>query len=148
LRSCVIVLRDRRSAGRVTESARNYCMRADIYQKLHEFNLHIEQGVAALLGLSQVKKVKSYLLRRYAENFEEIKTAASGYLTSLISDQEEDEAGRLFAKRRHEEMAEDPMRRLAGRRAGQETAGEVAKGRECGQGVEAQVRAAQRFSRG
>jgi hypothetical protein len=109
LRSCVIVLRDRRIASRVTESARNYCMRADIYQKLHEFNLHIEQGVAALLGLSQVKKVKSYLLRRYAENFEEIKTAASGYLTSLISDQEEDEAGRLFAKRRHEEMAEDPM---------------------------------------
>src|SRR5262249_11815533 len=84
-------------------------MRADIYQKLHEFNLHIEQGTAALLELSGVKRVSGRELRRFAENFEEIKTAASNYLTSRISEQEGDEAGRLFAKRRHEEMAEDPM---------------------------------------
>ena len=84
-------------------------MRADIYQKLHKFNLHIEQGTAALLGLSGVKRVSRRELRRFAENFEELKTGASGYLTSRISEQEGNEAGRLFAKRRHEEMAEDPM---------------------------------------
>jgi hypothetical protein len=48
-------------------------------------------------------------IQRYAEYFEEIRTSVSGYLTSIVSDQEGREAGRLFAKRRRQEMAEDPM---------------------------------------
>ena len=83
-------------------------MRADIYQKLHEFNLHIDQGLAALREI-RVKTVSAGEIQRYAEYFEEIRTSVSGYLTSIVSDQEGREAGRLFAKRRRQEMAEDPM---------------------------------------
>jgi hypothetical protein len=84
-------------------------VRADIYQKLYEFNLHIDQGEAALRDLAQVKKASAGELLRYAEYLEENRTAASGYLTSIVSDQEEREAGRLFSRRRRREMAEDPM---------------------------------------
>jgi hypothetical protein len=83
-------------------------MRADIYQKLHEFNLHIDQGVAALREI-RVKTVSAGEIQLYAEYFEEIRTSVSGYLTSIVSDQEACEAGRLFAKRRRQEMADDPM---------------------------------------
>ena len=83
-------------------------MRADIYQKLHEFNLYIDQGVEALLEI-RVKKVSAGEIQRYADYFEEIRTSVSGYLTSIVSDQEEREAGRLFGRRRRREMAEDPM---------------------------------------
>ena len=84
-------------------------MRADVYQKLHEFNLHIDQGVATLRSMSQIKKVRAEEIHRYAEYFEEIRTASSGYLTSILSDHEEWESARLFGKRRRQEMAEDPM---------------------------------------
>jgi hypothetical protein len=84
-------------------------MRADVYQKLYEFNLHIDRGVAALREMAQVKKASAGEVLRYAEYLEENRTAASGYLTSIVSDQEEREAGRLFSKRRRREMAEDPM---------------------------------------
>lgn len=84
-------------------------MRADIYQKLHEFNLHIDQGVAALLEMAGAKKASAGEVQRYADYFEEIRSSVSGYLTSIVSDQEEREAGRLFGKRRRREMAEDPM---------------------------------------
>ena len=83
-------------------------MGADIYQKLHEFNLHIDQGIAALREI-RVKKVSAVDIQRYAEYFEEIRTSVSGYLTSIVSDQEGREAGRLFAKRRRQEMDDDPM---------------------------------------
>lgn len=83
-------------------------MRADVYQKLHEFNLHIDQGVAALLEI-RVKTVSAGEIQRYADYFEEIRTSVSGYLTSIVSDQEGREAGRLFGKRHRREMAEDPM---------------------------------------
>jgi hypothetical protein len=83
-------------------------MRAEFYQKLHEFNLHIEQGVAALREI-RVKNLSAGEIQRYAEYFEEIRTSVSGYLTSIVSDQEGREAGRLFAERRRQEMAEDPM---------------------------------------
>src|SRR3954466_5105845 len=45
--------------------ARKYCpsighsMRAHIYQKLHEFNLHIEQGVTTLREMTKMKKVRA-----------------------------------------------------------------------------------------
>ena len=84
-------------------------MRADIYQKLHEFNLHIDQGMAALREMAAVKEVRAGTVLRYAEYFEEIRTSASGYLASVMADQEHREAGRLFGKRRRREMAEDPM---------------------------------------
>jgi hypothetical protein len=81
----------------------------DAYQKLHEFNLHIEQGIATLCGLGELKNISRKEVRRIAEYFEEIRTSASGYLTSIFSGQEEREAGRLFGQRRRREMAEDPM---------------------------------------
>jgi hypothetical protein len=81
----------------------------DAYQKLHEFNLHIEQGIATLCGLGELKKISRKEIRRIAEYFEEIRTSASGYLTSIFSGQEEGEAGRLFGQRRRREMAEDPL---------------------------------------
>jgi hypothetical protein len=84
-------------------------MRADVYQKLHEFNLHIDQGVAALRGMSRIKKVSAAEIERYAEYFEELRTSSSGFLTSIFSDDEERASGRLFGKRRRREMAEDPM---------------------------------------
>ncbi len=84
-------------------------MRADIYQKLHEFNLHIDQGMAALREMAAVKEVRAGTVLRYAEYFEEIRTSASGYLASIMADQEHREAGRLFGKRRRREMADDPM---------------------------------------
>jgi hypothetical protein len=84
-------------------------MRADVYQKLHEFNLHIDQGVAALRGMAQIKNVSATEIERYAEYFEELRTSSSGYLASIVSDHEGREAGRLFGKRRRQEMAEDPM---------------------------------------
>ena len=83
-------------------------MGADIYRKLHEFNLHIDPGVAALREV-RLKTVSAGELQRYAEHFEEIRASVSGYLTSIVSDQEGREAGRLFGKRRRREMAEDPM---------------------------------------
>jgi hypothetical protein len=81
----------------------------DAYQKLHEFNLHIEQGIATLCGLGELKNISRKEIRRIAEYFEEIRTSASGYLTSIFSGQEEGEAGRLFGQRRRREMAEDPL---------------------------------------
>ena len=84
-------------------------MRVDVYQKLHEFNLHIDQGVAALRSMSQIKNVSATEIERYAEYFEELRTSSSGYLTSIFSDDEGRASGRLFGKRRRQEMAEDPM---------------------------------------
>ena len=84
-------------------------MRADVYQKLHEFNLHIDQGVAALRSMSQVKKVSATEIEHMAEYFEELRSSCSGWLTSLVSDQEDAESARLFGRRRRQEMAEDPM---------------------------------------
>jgi len=84
-------------------------MRADVYQKFHEFNQHIEQGVAVLREMAEVKKVGAEEVRRYADYFEEIRASASSYLGSIFSDEEEREAGRLFGRRRRREMAEDPM---------------------------------------
>jgi len=43
------------------------------------------------------------------ECFEELRADGSGYLTSVISRLEQRESGRLFARRRRREMAEDPM---------------------------------------
>jgi hypothetical protein len=100
----------------------------DAYQKLHEFNLHIEQGIATLCGLRELKNVSRKEVRRIAEYFEEIRTFASGYLTSIFSGQEEGEAGRLFGQRRRREMGGGPHARwLAGRRAGKEAAQEAAQ---------------------
>jgi hypothetical protein len=84
-------------------------MRADVYQKLHEFNLHIDQGMATLRSMAEMEKVSAGEIRRMADYFEEIRTSASGYLTSVISDRELRESGRLFSKRWRREMAEDPM---------------------------------------
>ena len=84
-------------------------MRADMYQKLHEFKLHIDEGVTALREMASAKKVSAGEIRRYADYFEEIRSSVSGYLTSIVSNQEEREAGRLFGKRRRREMAEDPL---------------------------------------
>lgn len=84
-------------------------MHPDAYQKLHEFNLHIQQGVEALRGMGALREISRKEVRRIEEYFEEIRTSASGYLTSIFSGQEEREAGRLFGKRRRREMAEDPM---------------------------------------
>ncbi len=84
-------------------------MRADAYQKLHEFNLHIDQGMATLRSMAEMEKVSAGEIRRMADYFEEIRTSTSGYLASVFSDQELREAGRLFGKRRRREMAEDPM---------------------------------------
>src|SRR5689334_11081513 len=84
-------------------------MHADVYQKLHEFNLHIIEGVASLRSLSQVYKLDAEEVRRYAEYFEELRSSVSGYVTNLVSDQEERVSGRLFGKRRRQEMADDPM---------------------------------------
>lgn len=84
-------------------------MRADVYQKLHEFNLHIDQGVATLRGMAQIKNVRATEIERLADYFEELRTASSGYLTSIVSDEEDRASGRLFGRRRRQEMAEDPM---------------------------------------
>jgi len=84
-------------------------MRAYIYRKLYEFNLHIEQGVMLLRDMAKVKKARAEEVRRYAGYFEEIRTTACGYLGSIFFDQEEREAGRFFARRRRREMAEDPL---------------------------------------
>jgi hypothetical protein len=84
-------------------------MRADVYQKLHEFNLHIDQGVATLRGMAQIKNVTATEIEHMAEYFEELRSSCSGWLTSLVSDQEDVESARLFGKRRRQEMAEDPM---------------------------------------
>jgi hypothetical protein len=81
----------------------------DAYQKLHEFNLHIQQGVDALRGMGALKEISRKEVERIAKYFEEIRTSASGYLTSIFSGQEEREAGRLFGRRRRREMAKDPM---------------------------------------
>jgi hypothetical protein len=84
-------------------------MRAEVYQKLHEFNLHIDQGVATLRGMAQIKKVSAREIEHMAEYFEELRSSCSGWLTSLVSDQEDAESARLFGRRRRQEMAEDPM---------------------------------------
>jgi hypothetical protein len=84
-------------------------MHADVYQKLHEFNLHITEGVTTLRSLLQIYKLDAEEVRRYAEYFEELRSSVSGYVTNLVSDQEERVSGRLFGKRRRQEMAEDPM---------------------------------------
>jgi len=84
-------------------------MRADVYQKLHEFNLHIDQGMATLRGMGQIKKVSDREIEHMAEYFEELRSSCSGWLTSIVSGQEELEAGRLFGRRRRQEMAEDPL---------------------------------------
>jgi hypothetical protein len=94
------VLRDR---------VRRQVVHPDAYQKLHEFNLHIQQGVEALRGIGALREISRKEVRRIEEYFEEIRTSASGYLTSIFSGQEECEAGRLFGKRRRREMAEDPL---------------------------------------
>jgi hypothetical protein len=82
---------------------------AAVYQKLHEFNLHIEQGVAALREMAQLKALSAAEIRRMADYFEEIRSSTNGYLASVFSDQELRESGRLFSKRHRREMAEDPM---------------------------------------
>jgi hypothetical protein len=84
-------------------------MRADVYQKLHEFNLHIDQGVATLRSMSQIKNVTAKEIQRLADYFEELRTASSGYLTSVVSDEEDRASGRLFGRRHRQEMAGDPM---------------------------------------
>lgn len=82
--------------------------RAEIYQKLFEFNLYIQQGIAALLSLERAKEVSAQEVRRTAECFEEFRADASGYLAGVISEREDREAGRLFVRRRRRDMAEDP----------------------------------------
>jgi hypothetical protein len=84
-------------------------MRADVYQKLHEFNLHIDQGMATLRGMAQIKKVSAREIEHMAEYFEELRSSCSGWLTSIVSDEEDRASGRLFGKRRRQEMAEDPL---------------------------------------
>jgi hypothetical protein len=84
-------------------------MHAEVYQKLHEFNLHINEGVTTLRSLLQIYKLDAEEVRRYAEYFEELRSSVSGYVTNLVSDEEERMSGRLFGKRRRQEMAEDPM---------------------------------------
>jgi len=84
-------------------------MRADVYQKLHEFNLHIDQGMATLRGMAQIKKVSARESEHMAEYLEELRSFCSGWLTSIVSGQEERGAGRLFGRRRRQEMAEAPL---------------------------------------
>ena len=84
-------------------------MRADVYQKLHEFNQHIDQAIDTLRSMSQIKNVDGKEIQRYAEYFEELRSSSSGYLASVIFEQEEHVTGKLFRKRRHQEMADDPM---------------------------------------
>jgi peptide deformylase len=84
-------------------------MRANVYQKLHEFNQHIDQAVDSLRSMSQIKNVDSKEIQRYAEHFEELRSSSSGYLASVVFEQEEHLSGKLFRKRRHQEMADDPM---------------------------------------
>lgn len=81
--------------------------RAEIYQKLFEFNLHIQQGIAALLGLERAKEVNAQEVRRIVACFEEFRADTSGYLAGVISEREDREAGRLFLRRRRRDMAED-----------------------------------------
>lgn len=52
-------------------------MHPDTYQKLHEFNLHIQQGVDALRGMGALKEISRKEARRIEEYFEEIRTSAS-----------------------------------------------------------------------
>jgi hypothetical protein len=59
--------------------------------------------------MAQIKKVRAEEIHRYAEYFGELRTASSGYLTSVVSDEEDRASGRLFGRRRGQEMAEDPM---------------------------------------
>src|SRR5258708_6530504 len=92
-----------------TPTVRTSSMRADVYQKLHEFNQHIDQGIDTLRSMSQIKNVDSKEIQRYAEYFEELRSSSSGYITSVVFDQEEHVSGKLFRKRRHQEMADDPM---------------------------------------
>ncbi len=99
--SCCILLRDM--------TTRHSSTRAEVYQKLHEFNLHIDQGLAALRSMSEIPDVSAEEIQRLAAHFEEVRSDSSAYVTSVISDQEVHEAGRLFSKRRRQEMAEDPM---------------------------------------
>ncbi|HEY7406305.1 MAG TPA: hypothetical protein VIB39_22455 [Candidatus Angelobacter sp.] len=84
-------------------------MRADIYQKLYEFNQHTELAVAALRELAQMKSVRVARVEHIVDYFEEIRSDASGYPASLLSEQEDRESGRLFVQRRRRDMAEDPM---------------------------------------
>lgn len=77
------------------------------YQKLFEFNLYIQQGIAALLGLERAKEVSAQEVRRIVECFEEFRADASGYLAGVISEREDREAGQLFVRRRRRDMAED-----------------------------------------
>lgn len=84
-------------------------MHAEVYQKLHEFNLHIHEGVITLRSLLQIYKLDAEEVRRYVEYFEELRSSFSGYVTNRVSDDEERTSGRLFSKRRRQEMAEDPM---------------------------------------
>src|SRR5882724_10724287 len=84
-------------------------MRADVYQKLHEFNQHIDLGIDTLRSMSQIKNVDSKEIQRYAEYFEELRSSSSGYLASIVFGQEEHVSGKMFRKRRHQEMADDPM---------------------------------------
>jgi hypothetical protein len=102
------LLRDGREPS-IANMSKDSPMRADVYQKLHEFNLHIDQGVATLRSLSQIKNVDEAEIRRYAEYFEELRSSSSGYVSGIVSDHEGRESGRLFGKRRRQEMAEDPM---------------------------------------
>ena len=83
-------------------------MRPEIYQKLFEFNLHIQQGIAALMGLERAKEVSVQEVRRIAACFDEFRADASGYLAGVISEREDRDAGRLFVRRRRRDMAEDP----------------------------------------
>src|SRR6266849_7998863 len=76
-------------------------MRADVYQKLHEFNQHIDQGIDTLRSMSQIKNVDRKEIQRYAEYLEELRSSSSGYIASIIFDQEEHVSGKLFRKRRH-----------------------------------------------
>jgi hypothetical protein len=87
--------------------SRKIPLRAGAYQKLHEFNFHIEQGIAALGELAQVKQVSTKEVRCLADTFEEFRADASEYLGSVFSGHEERLAGRLFKKRRRRERAED-----------------------------------------
>lgn len=88
---------------------KDFSRRAEVYQKLHEFNLHLDQGMATLRSMSEIEHVSAKELDRLAAYFEELRTSSNGYVTSIISDEELSEAGRLFARRRRQEMAEDPM---------------------------------------
>ena len=66
-----------RSCGILRQMARHHLMpiledspmRADVYQKLHEFNLHIDQGMATLRNMAQIKKVSAREIEHRAEYF-------------------------------------------------------------------------------